>query len=407
MEIYRLDDSTYLPVDPIEGWKTLIWTDRYAEAGEFQLKTPNIAETLTAIPDGSLVCEKDSPEVMYVETHSISTSDDGEEELTVKGRTFETNLERRIMRGEYRVPWSMGELASFTIQDAIAVIIWNAVVNPTTADVTGSPNTRTTFENYTNVDVSRDIRIQNVATGQVDDLITTQEWWLDQSEVYAKVLSLLVLGNLGIRTVRPISHNADILSVAYSGGVTPVPIATWTPTDPVTSLRYEIYNGQRRTVTPAAVDPLMPVIFADSAGHLQTPSYLWSLRGMKNYAWVDSNWESGVTWDGESAGASEPTNEDRYETYVDVGQIDVEITDTAGYLKQKGQEELKKLNRQILLDAAVSPKLPYKYNEDYFLGDVITAIGKYGVAQDMRVVEYVRTHDENGERGYPTLIVNK
>ena len=45
----------------------------------------------------------------------------------------------------------------------------------------------------------------------------------------------------------------------------------------------------------------------------------------------------------------------------------------------------------------------YVYKKDYFLGDIVTAISKYGVQTDTQVLEVVETWDETGYTCTPTF----
>ena len=98
MEVLRLNPTTYLPDSLVEGYTSMIWTERYLENGEFEMKTPKVSETKALIPENSMLSLLDTQEVMFVETHSIGRDSNGISELTVKGRTFETFLQKLYLQ---------------------------------------------------------------------------------------------------------------------------------------------------------------------------------------------------------------------------------------------------------------------------------------------------------------------
>ncbi len=73
-------------------------------------------------------------------------------------------------------------------------------------------------------------------------------------------------------------------------------------------------------------------------------------------------------------------------------------------LPEKGEVALRQTERVELFDGTISAESPYEYTKDYFLGDKVTILAEYDFAQTMRVSEYIRTEDSEGDRGYPGLI---
>ena len=61
--------------------------------------------------------------------------------------------------------------------------------------------------------------------------------------------------------------------------------------------------------------------------------------------------------------------------------------------------------RVVMLSGDVSPLSPYIYRTHYNLGDTVSLHGDHGLVEKMVVSEYIRTEDENGDRGYPGLIM--
>lgn len=410
----RLSPDTYFPEELVEGYTSLIWTERHTDDGGFELKSPYIAETMDRLPDGCLAAIRESDEVMYVENSVIDTNDDGIDEVTVTGRSFEApSMEKRILTGEYGEPWSMRK--DYTVQEAVMVLIWNSLVNPTGIDVTRPPSyDHNTGENLPMVYVTNSIIPQGF-TGLITDLETVQQWWLDAGEVYQQVKDLLTLGEIGVRLIKPTSQGdfTWIDDVETDGDIVYLDTGTGgsATIDDRQHLRFDVYNGRNRTIFPSALDPLPATIFRYDAGDIENPSYLFTRKGMKNWAHGASPVGSVEVWDGDELGDPAPTSHALAQLWLDGGTpgAGVDDADFLLALKQKLRVELKKNNRQILMDGAVSGAAPYSYGRyeeggDYFLGDRVTVVGRYGLVETMQVSEYVRAENAEGEVAYPTLI---
>ena len=92
---------------------------------------------------------------------------------------------------------------------------------------------------------------------------------------------------------------------------------------------------------------------------------------------------------------------------IDAGTKDDDETTSEflASLDDVGSDTLKAdWERTSVIDGAISPTVPYMYKVDYDLGDKVTLIGDY-VENDMRVEEYTRTEDGEGERGFPGLVL--
>jgi hypothetical protein len=94
MELLTLD-SNYQPSELVERYASLLWTERYFKAGDFQLVTTDVERMLKLLPLESCVTIRESTVPMLVEVHKITKSITGAPVLTVTGRSFETVLERR------------------------------------------------------------------------------------------------------------------------------------------------------------------------------------------------------------------------------------------------------------------------------------------------------------------------
>lgn len=394
MDVLRLDSSTYLPNALVEGYTSMIWTERYDKEGEFEMKTPKVTETRALLPEGALISLLDSSEVMFVETHSIGVDDDGVPELTLKGETYPIYLKNRILQSTvYKEPWQV--YRQYNTAELASMLMWNALVNSSGKDVSRQNRI---IETTTVVP-------QVVITDSTSLVEAVKIWWLEEGNVHKALVDILILAKLGLRTIRPKNTTGNVMSFDTST-TTSHGTVTKTSTQNISSLRLDIYNGLDRSRGQSDREPVM---FHYDSGHIDNPQYLFSSKELKVMAKVSSGIGNIDVWPGGTTPPNpEPTGLSRRILYFDAGDIGTEATYNTfrQAVIQKGQIELAKHNRAIIFDGAISPIAPYKYNTQYFLGDKVTLLAQYGFESTMVVAEYVRTEDQSGDRGYPTLVLS-
>lgn len=93
----RLLDKNFAPVAVIDIFVSLIWTDRYYECGDFELKIPavHLPEKLTV--DMYLSYDK-SDHIMIIESIQLDRTVDDGDLVTVSGRSLEILLDRRVIK---------------------------------------------------------------------------------------------------------------------------------------------------------------------------------------------------------------------------------------------------------------------------------------------------------------------
>ena len=99
MELVVLDEN-FQSVAVIDSYKSLIWADRYNEYGDFELYLRMDNDLLGFIKEDYYLWRKDSEHVMVIESLAIDSDVEEGNYLTVKGRSLESILERRIIWGQ-------------------------------------------------------------------------------------------------------------------------------------------------------------------------------------------------------------------------------------------------------------------------------------------------------------------
>ncbi|AWN05188.1 minor tail protein [Streptomyces phage HotFries] len=358
MEAYVLD-ALLRRIAVIDQFESLIWTERFAAFGDFQMDIESTPATRTLLSLGTLLAMNESYRVMMVETIEDELDSDGRRMLSVKGRSIEAILLDRVAKNS-------------------------------TADLTTSPKWEITDEP---ADVARKIFHDICVTGVLDpadvipfinegtflppgtvaepiDPITIE---LDPTTVYDAIEDLCNIWSMGFRMLR----NFD-----------------------ASELWFDIYMGSDRTT---AQTTLAPVIFTSSLDNLQDIKELKTIDKAKNVAYVYSPagflkvYPVGVDED--------VTGFERHVLVVNATDVTSETADIPGALLQKGMEELAKNRVSQSLDGEIAQNSQYKYGVHYNLGDIVE-MRTDNSTNNMRVTEQIFVSDQQGERAYPTLSLN-
>lgn len=441
MDLVRLGlpyNSSYKPDELIEGYSSLIWTERFQEAGEFELHTPNIEETMTLLPADTLISHLGTGDVMMVETHDIDTDDSGGHTLVVRGRSLDAFLDHRWVESKYQKKRPMRK--KYPAYGAAEVLLWNSLDNGSGKDVTrGDPDADE--DNLNDYSWNTLDKVPNIAiTHSCNISLPSRNWWLEEGNLYPQLLKIMLRGDLGIRMLRP-SDFADAYIVTVASGLATRGDITREFTSNITQLCFDIFDGRDRTSGQSA-NPR--VAFNYNRGDVDNTKYLFSTaiyktgcEIMSTYPPADQYREG--TSDGSLTGlqrrmmgfdAGDPEfppepekpddlrkNATKAEKEAHADAIDTWLTKHATWKNKRdriiddfktdaaddAQRALKKQRKVHMMTGDISPLAPYVFKTDYNLGDKVDLIGDYDQSVKMIVTEFIRTEDAEGDRGYPGL----
>ncbi|ATN93670.1 minor tail protein [Streptomyces phage Scap1] len=358
MEAYVLD-PLLRRIAVIDQFESLIWTERFAAFGDFQMDIVSTPGMRTLLSTGTLLAMNESYRIMTVETVEDEVDSDGRRMLSVKGRSIEALLLDRVAKNS-------------------------------TEDLTTSPKWVITDPPAT---VARKIFHDICVTGVLDpsdvipfvvegsflppstvvepiDPITVE---LEPTTVYDAIEDICNVWSMGFRLVR----NFD-----------------------ASELWFDVYTGSNRTTGQAV---LPPVIFTPSLDNLQNTKELTTIDKSKNVAYVYSPAGFLKVY---APGADEDTEGfERHVLVVNANDVTSETTDIPGALLQKGMEELSKNRVSQSLDGEIAQNSQFKYGVHYNLGDIVE-MRTDNATNNMRVTEQIFVSDREGERAYPTLSLN-
>ena len=119
----RILDAQFNDLAVAEGYLSRIWSTRYSAYGDFEIQSIAGSDLASYFRSGSYIVDLDSNTGMFIETEEPATDVDDIPVVSFKGRSFEVILDRRIIWGRKKI--------SGNIQDIIAALIDEAIINPT------------------------------------------------------------------------------------------------------------------------------------------------------------------------------------------------------------------------------------------------------------------------------------
>lgn len=442
MDFVRLGErysTDYLPTDLIEGYNSLIWTERFQAPGEFELKSFNVDGLSKLLPEDTLVSHLETREVMQVETHEINMVGEGADarpEIAIRGRSAISILDHRWIEAPYQKKRRMRK--KYTASGALSVLLYNAVDNGSGKDVTrGDDDPEISGKN--DYSWPEHERITAIAVTETVSARGENRWWqLEQGILWEQFQQIMIDADLGLRMIRPVDKLTPGTVITVKTALDERGTIVRTDNPDIRALQFNVYQGVDRTSGEGSVK------FSLLQGHLDKPTYLTSKALYKTFVEVMSGEINvkDVTREGEGelagwkrrvmgfdAGSPELPDEPKepkkpksnatkaektaydkaYDKWVDdhahwANKRDTIVDDFREEATKLAGRELKKARRVNMFSGDVSSLSPYIYKTHYDLGDTVLLVGDYDKTAEMVVAEYVRTEDANGDRGFPGLV---
>jgi hypothetical protein len=349
MDIHILDNSLNL-VGVIDTYTSLIWRPAYYDVGDFELYLDASTEHLDLLKKNyylvrgqDISVDKEGntiyKKVMVIKNHSINTDIEGGDYLTVTGRELKFILNQRIV-------WTQTNLKG-NVATAIEQLINENAIAPT--------DTKRAIPN-----------LELDSTLEIPDTITKQ---ITGDSLDVAITEICKTFNLGY----------DI----YIKG---------------NKFMFKLYQGIDRSTVPPYV------VFSEEFENILNSEWVRNTENYYNTALVAGEGEGTAR----KTTTVNPDNSglDRYEVYIDdrdTSTNDDSITASTylELLKERGTEKLSEFSVTEAFTGEVQHDYSFKFGVDYYLGDVVTMINKYGMTASVRVLSAIESHDENGEMLIP------
>lgn len=364
MNIFILNESFQLQ-HIIDSFYSFIWTDRYDEAGEFELSVASTTANLSMLKRGYYLQIIESDHLMIIESISLDTDSDGDNTLKITGRSAESLLDRRIV-------WTQITFAAgITIQSAIKTLITDAFLTTGDRYVSGF-----IFEENSDL-ATTPVLVDDASLGYGAQYLG--------DNIYNVVHDLCQENGLGFQITLNDSNQ----------------------------LVMKLTNGVDHSYDNTGSNPY--VVFSPKFENLLSSNYLESQTNYKTIALVGGEGEG--TARVFASTTSTLTGLNRKEVFVDASDISSSSTDANGntitidsasykqLLIQKGIDSLTDYTESTSFEGEADIYGSFTYGKDFTLGDIIQLEDAYGHSDKCRVNELVVSYDtSDGYKVYPTFI---
>lgn len=350
MDLFVLDTNLDA-VAIVDTYESLIWTERYDQYGDFELRMPITDDALRLLKQDYYIESRESEHLMIIEKILINSDAERGNYLTISGRSIESILDRRIV-------WGL-QTVSGKLQNGVKALLDANVIKP-------SDNNR---------------KIGNfVFEASTDSAITGLELNAQYTgdNLYTTICEICSERNIGFK----VTLNSDKQFV------------------------FKLYAGKDRSYNQLA-NPY--VIFSPKFDNLVNSNYVESRSSLKNVTLVGG--EGRGSERKYAAIGANVTGLNRRELFTDArdisSSVDSETTlsdaEYAALLVQRGSEKLAEHIEVVSFEGEVDTNTMFKYGEDFYNGDIIQIANEYGHETPARVVEVVMSENEEGRTVYPTF----
>ena len=349
----------------VEDYKSFVWKERYTAFGDFEMVLDPSSKSLSFLSIGNELVHDESTRIMRIETRINRTSLEGEDEVVISGRSWESHLLERClapMRYGNAYYQSGGERTTL-----IGAIVARAFSTSTT-------------QFYSPVNPADGLATFAASGGPYvpgEGPISIQ---LEPGPIYDIVVDLCAPFDMGFAVKKVVQ--------------------------PPTQHKYYFttYFGADRTGVQSTNDR---VSFGTDMGNLNSLEELTSQVDYYNVAYVfwGENFDMEIVL---PAGVTAtPVGLSRRALFVNARDIrvddEVTLTQAKAAARQRGLSELAKRKEQRLVDGEVVNNGFFKYGENYGMGDIVELWTGSQISRK-RVTEYIWTSDRGkGEQGYPTF----
>ena len=356
--IYVLDGS-YTTIAVIDTYESFIWTERYLEAGDFELYLPIDARDIKKLQVGNYLSIVDSPNYMIIENLETESDIEDGDKLIVTGRTLGSVLDRRVI-------WDRVTLTG-TFQNGVKKLLDDNVISPSVS--------------------ARAIPgfIFKPSTDSKITAMTLDTEYLGEG-LYEAIVELCTEKDIGWRVLP-----------SGAGG-----------------FQFELYAGVNHSYDQTE-RPY--VVFSQAYDNLIGSKYTYTLENYKTVARVEGPEVTGYPQFMGVAERGAVSGLSRRETYTsasvdsDVTKVDKsgkltssQINKINAILNQKGLEALAETSIDEAFEAEIDATRQFVHGEHFELGDIVQVEDALGFSRKVRVSEVMRSWDTNGYTMTPTFI---
>lgn len=345
MNLYVLN-TDFEVIKVLDMFESVLWVERYNEPGDFEIYTAVTDDMLTYPVVDNYLYFGESDKLMIIEDIKIETNIETGKHIQIKGRSLESILDRRFILGKLDVTGNL--------QNTIQSIIDSAIISPSDSD--------RAIDNF-------------IFTPSTDPTITelTYENQFEAVSVLEAVQDICKSKNIGFRVKLNDQNQFEM----------------------------ELYNGKDRSYNQ---DTLPRVIFSPSFDNVVSSDYDENHSNAKTFCYVHTTYYDGNIEQEVTRTAGSGTGLMRKEIYIPSGitkEDGMSLEDFYAKLDQDASTNLNDRKVKKTFEGECETSRMFKYNKDFFLGDVCHVANEYGHEATSRVEEYIWSISDSGVENYP------
>lgn len=373
MDVLILDEQ-FNTVAVIDDYLSMIWTDRFDKAGDFELYMTMRDGLLDEIQNGFYVSIEYSDRLMIVDKTVVKTDAEDGNTVTFTGHSLEFLLDRRVIWGS--------KTYKGKLEDCIETILNQCLIDPEIPE--------RKVDNFV-FDRSGEEKIEamTMANNAKDEPDEKAEEQYNGESLYSLMCTKCDDKKIGFKVLKDAS------------GV----------------FHFQLYSGVDRSYEQ---NERPYIVISPEFDNLINSNYAYSTENYRTIALVGGTNNKDEERVFVAAGAEGFTGFDRREVFFsnfDIARTTEMVDDGTGYtyikklteeeyrtqLDIKGKEALDKLKQETAFEGSIDATNMYQYGVDYNLGDIVQIENEYGQGCPVRVYEMVFSMDENGLEIYPTF----
>lgn len=345
MDLWILNEN-FDALKIVDTASSVIWANRFRQCGDFEIYVAASPEMVDLLQIDRFVARRGDDMMGIIEKVEIMTDEENGDFLLVSGRCTRSILDRRIV-------WEQ-TVINDTVENAMRRIVRDAFISPT-------DNAR------------KYIRLRLSSAHGYTDTVRVQ---YTGTNVLEAIESLCASKNYGF-------------AMKLTEG----------------SLFLDFYKPADRSVNQSE-NPR--VVFSELYDNLVSTTYSVDKTALKNVAVVAGEGEGSARRRVTIMPETEPTGLHRREVFRDARDVssndgEIPADEYDQLLIERGMETLSEATIVQTMEGTVEPLQMYAYKKDYFLGDIVTVVNKYGIQMDTQVLEVVEVWDDNGYKCTPTF----
>lgn len=376
---FRILDTNFKQVDTLDLYTSIIWTARFAEAGDFELYTPINARLLEAVKIGYYLFsdefydyEKDRATLMIIESIEITSDPEDGSKIKVTGRDLKSLLDRRIIWGQKTFKTGDNTL------DVIMTLMNENVINP--------PDWIKTYQSGDGGTITVSVSGENrKLTKLVYEAIEYTFPNLDADcqyngeTIYDVIVDLCKRFNFGFEILYDFGTDKFIFK-----------------------FKPEIDHSYDQVINN-------PLIFSPSFENLKNSNYIESGNTEKNAALIIGEGdEYNVMY---NVLGNEYSDMNRKEMSISASDVSRTKEDGSEYgnrtylsmLLEKGEKEIALNPYTQTYEGTAEPTRGYQYLIDYDVGDICEVINEWGISSKVLISEVILSVGENNLSIIPTF----